>query len=119
MAGIVHLPWYATGLRADALAEELADIAAVSLRYGATAYDLYRYRDDRYKFLQTAHFDDKVAWQRYWDGPEFIDFRIRCSGWYQVPVVYGWTDLVATGAITAEPARVPVVGPGGDGDLAG
>jgi quinol monooxygenase YgiN len=119
MAGVVHLPWYATGFRGDALAEELADIAAVSLRYGATAYDVYRYRDDRYKFLQTAHFEDKMAWERYWEGPEFTDFRIRCSGWYQIPVVYAWTDLVATGAIAAEPGRMPVAGRGGNGDPTG
>jgi hypothetical protein len=95
--GVVHIPWYATGFRGDELQAELERIAALSVRYGATAYQVYRARDDRYKFLQIVHFDSKLDWQRYWDGPEFIDFRVACSSWYQVPVVYGWQDLVADG----------------------
>ena len=89
MAGVVHIPWYATGLRADKLAAALADISAIALRYGARSHALYRYRDDRYKFLQVAEFEDKVDFDLYWSGPEFTDFRVICSGWFQVPVVYG------------------------------
>lgn len=103
MAGVVHIPWYATGFRGDKLEAALAEIAPVALRYGATGYQVFRFRDDRYKFLQTATFESKTDFERYWSGPEFIDFRVLCSGWFQVPVVYGWTDLVAAGGITAEP----------------
>ena len=66
-----------------------------------------------------AEFERKSEWERYWNGPEFTDFRVLCSGWYQVPVVYGWTDLITSGAIGTEvdgrsvPADVP------EGDLAG
>jgi len=118
MAGVVHIPWYATGLRADKLAAALADISAIALRYGARSHALYRYRDDRYKFLQVAEFEDKVDFDLYWSGPEFTDFRVICSGWFQVPVVYGWTDLVTSGSIQLEPARAQVGGPV-EGDLAG
>ena len=31
-----------------------------------------------------------------------IDFRTRHSSWYQVPVLYGWWDLTASGAISDE-----------------
>lgn len=96
-AGAVHVPWYATGFRGDELEAELERISALSLRYGATAYQVYRGRDDRYKFLQVLHFESKLDWERYWDGPEFIDFRVVASGWYQVPIVYGWHDLVCAG----------------------
>ncbi len=82
----------------------LAEIAAAALRYGATSYAVYRGRDDTYRFLQTAAFEDRMDFERYWHGQEFIDFRARCSTWYQVPVVPGWTDLVASGALDAEPA---------------
>jgi len=118
MAGVVQIPWYATGLRADKLAAALADISAIALRYGARSHVLYRYRDDRYKFLQFGEFDDKVDFDRYWAGPEFTDFRVICSSWYQVPVVYGWADLVTSGSIQLEPARAAVGGPV-EGDLAG
>jgi hypothetical protein len=122
MAGIVHIPWYATGLRHDKLAAALTDIAAVAPRYGARSYSVYRYRDDRYKFLQTAEFERKIDFERYWYGEEFTDFRVLCSSWFQVPVVYGWTDLLVAGTIEPEPvshATSGVAGAEPGGDLAG
>ena len=122
MAGIVHIPWYATGLRGDRFEAALAEIAPIALRYGARSYQVFRYRDDRYKFLQTAEFEDKFDFERYWYGPEFQDFRIVCSSWYQVPVVYGWTDLVIAGTLEPEPLAHRAAGDVGaeaGGDLAG
>jgi hypothetical protein len=98
-AGVVHIPWYATGFRGDQLADALARIAPVAMRYGATDYRVYRSRDDRYKFLQTATFESKLEWERYWSGHEFTDFRIVHQGWYQIPVLYVWNDLVASGGL--------------------
>lgn len=95
MAGAVHIPWYATGFRGDAFEEAIQGIAEISLRYGATSYSVYRYREDRYKFLQVAQFESYSDWERYWEGDDFIDFRARYGGWYQVPVLYAWTDLIA------------------------
>jgi hypothetical protein len=109
-AGIVHIPWYATGLRGEEIAEALAKIAPVALRYGATDYRVYRSRDDRYRFLQTATFESKLDWERYWEGEEFIAFRVNHSGHYQVPVLYSWNDLIASGGIEL-PERV--IGPPG------
>ena len=122
MAGIVHIPWYATGFRGDKLSAALADIAPVALRYGARSHSVYRYNDDRYKFLQTAEFEEKGDFEAYWYGPEFVDFRIVASGWYQVPVVYGWTELVTSGTLAPEMAHATHGGPAGPepgGDLAG
>jgi hypothetical protein len=102
MAGSVHVPWYATGLRADMLAEALAEIAPIALRYGATSYHVYRFRDDRYKFLQVATFGSKHEWEQYWYGPEFTRWRAVNSSYYQVPVVYGWADNVAEGFLPYE-----------------
>jgi hypothetical protein len=99
MAGSVHIPWYATGFRGEKLAAALAEIAAVAPRYGATHYEVYRSRDDMYRFLQVVDFESKVDWERYWSGPEFIAFRTSASSWYQVPVLYTWNDVVAVGGI--------------------
>lgn len=104
--GSVHIPWYATGFRADRLEEALADIAPVALRYGALSYSVFRYSEDRYKFLQTVTFESKHDWERYWGGPEFQRFRVRCSSWYQVPVLYAWTDVVTAGSMP----EAPIVG---------
>jgi hypothetical protein len=116
MAGIVHIPWYATGFRGDKLEAALAEIAPVAMRYGATAYQVFRFRDDRYKFLQTAEFEDKLDFERYWNGREFIDFRVNCASWYQVPVLYGWSDEVVGGGRAPHRTIAPA---GATGDLVG
>jgi hypothetical protein len=103
--GVVFIPWYATGFRADGLEDALARIAPVALRYGATDYAVYRSREDRYKFMQSASFDDKLDFERYWYGPEFGRFRTEHSSWYQVPVLYYWNDLVTAGAVEPEPVQ--------------
>jgi hypothetical protein len=100
-AGVIHIPWYATFFRGEKFEAALAEIAPVALRYGALDYDVYRSKDDTYKFLQTATFERKIDFTAYWEGPEFIDFRTRCSSWYQVPVVYAWHWHVSTGALAA------------------
>lgn len=105
MAGVVHIPWYATGLRHDKLAAALTGIAPVALRYGARSYAVYRSNDDRYKFLQTAEFEHKRDWERYWNGPEFIDFRVLTSSWYQIPVLYVWHDVITSGTLEPEPVE--------------
>ena len=99
MAGTIVVPWYATGFRADAFEKDLTEIAAVALRYGASSYAVYRSRDDRYRMQQFAAFENHMDWERYWEGPEMITFRAEHSSWYQVPVLYGWWDLAASGAL--------------------
>jgi hypothetical protein len=96
-AGIVHIPWYATGFRGDELAAGLEHICVIALRYGARSHAVYRSRDDRYKFLQVLEWDEKIDWERYWEGPDLLAFRIDYSGAYQVPVVYAWQDIVCRG----------------------
>jgi hypothetical protein len=114
VAGTVIVPWYATGFRADAFDSELEPVAAAALRYGASSYAIYRARDDRYKFQQLATFEHHLQWDRYWAGPEMTHFRIVHSGWYQVPVIYGWWDRTAGGEIIGEGAE-PTANGHGDG----
>jgi hypothetical protein len=99
MAETIVIPWYATGLRADGFVVALNDAAAVSLRYGATAYAVYRSNEDRYRFQQFVTFPDHLDWERYWEGPEMVNFRARHSGWYQVPVLYSSWERTAAGGI--------------------
>ncbi len=108
MADLVWVSWYATVLRQDSLAAEVARIAPVVLRYRATQYQVHVSGDDRYKITQMSWFGSKADWYRYWDGPEMIEFRARNSGRYQIPIVYGWADEIAAGALGPE---VPVPEP--------
>jgi len=104
-AGVVHIPWYATLFRGDKFEAALEEIAPIALRYGATEYAVYRSRDDQYRFLQLATFEDKQEFEAYWYGADFNDWRARYSSWYQVPVLYVWHDLVVRGGLGA-PAEV-------------
>ncbi|MGH2970373.1 MAG: hypothetical protein ACRDK0_15125 [Solirubrobacteraceae bacterium] len=103
-AGVVHIPWYATVFRGDKLEDALEQIVPIALRYGGTEYAVYRSRDDRYKFLQMATFEDKLDFEHYWYGTEFSAWRTDYTGWFQVPVVYVWHDLVLSGGL--EPERI-------------
>jgi len=102
-SGVVHLPFYATGFRGDDLEAALEQIAPISLRYGARRHEVFRSRDDRYKFLLSLEFDSKHDWDAFWFGEEFTDMRASCSGWFQVPLLYAWQDLVTSGEVR-EPA---------------
>jgi len=104
-AGVVHLPLYATGFRGDDLQGALELIAPLSTKYGATRYEVFRSRDDRYKFLLSVDFEDHHGWDAYWYGPEFTEFRAACSSWFQVPLLYVWNDRVADGTVR-EPSAV-------------
>jgi hypothetical protein len=95
--GVVHIPWYATLFRGDKFAVAVSEIAAVAIRYGALDYEVHRNRDDTYMFRQMATFPSKADFTRYWEGPEFIEFRARHSGWYQVPVLYVWHERLVRG----------------------
>lgn len=99
MAGSVHIPWYATLFRGDKFELALQEIAPIALRYGAASYDVYRSRDDGYKFLQMATFEHKEDWERYWLGEEFVTWRADYTSYHQIPVVYVWHDHVATGNV--------------------
>ncbi len=110
MAGVVHIPWYATGFRGEELEEALNELASAAMRYGATEYAVHRSRDDRYKFLQLAHFETKLDWERYWEGPEFVEFRVEASSWFQVPVLYVWHDMTAHDRIAAAEDRTGLEG---------
>ena len=103
MAGVVHIPWYATLFRGDKFEQALEVIAPLALRYGGSEYAVYRSRDDRYRFLQLATFEHKADFERYWNGEDFSVWRADYSSWYQVPVLYAWNDLIVRGAIGSVP----------------
>ena len=112
MADLVWVKWYSTVFRKDAFAADLAQVAPLALRYGATQYSVHVDNDDRYRVTQMTWVPSKTAWYRFWDGPEMIEFRARNMGRYQVPIAYSWADEIASGALgpevpTAEPNGAP------------
>jgi hypothetical protein len=108
MSDLITVSWYATTFRKDTFAADVARIAPVALRYGATQYQVHINNDDRYKVTQMTWIASKEDWYRYWDGPEMIEFRARNMGHYQVPITYAWADEIAAGSLGPEvPAPEP------------
>ena len=101
MADLVWVKWYATVLRQDMFASEVAKIAPLSLRYGATQYQVHVDGDDRYKITQMTWVPDKSAWYAFWEGPEMVEFRARWLGNYQIPITYAWAKVIAAGEMGA------------------
>lgn len=108
---VVHIRWYATILRQDYFAAEVARVAPIALRYGATQYAVHRSHDDRYLIVQMAWFNTKRDWYNYWEGPELIEFRRRNQGKFQIPVTYIWNDEIAAGALGPEVGLEPLPQP--------
>jgi len=96
--GVAQIPWYATLFRGDQFAEAVAKIAPTALRYGALDYIVYRNRDDQYKFNHSSTFESKADFEAWWYGPEMTAFKTAHSGWYQVPVLYTFADIIASGS---------------------
>ena len=105
MADLVRVAWYATVLRQDSFAAEVARVAPVVLRYGATEYRVHVDNDDRYKISQLTWMPDHESWYAYWEGPELIEFRARYLGKYQIPITYSWVTEIAVGGRDAEVSR--------------
>ena len=118
-AGVVQIPWYSTLFRGDRFAEALGEIAPIATRYGATDYRVYRNRDDMYKFNQMASFEGKPDFEAYWYGPEFDAWRTVYSGWYQVPILYTWSDLIYEGGLGQQPVTASGSAPVTDAQAAG
>ena len=113
--GVIHVDWYATVLRQESFAAEVARVAPLSLRYGATQYAVHVSRDDRYKISLMAWFESKPDWYSFWEGREMIEFRRRHAGHYQIPISYVWHDELVAGTLgpevptaTTEPEPDPV-----------
>ncbi|HKG02562.1 MAG TPA: hypothetical protein VKB03_05230 [Conexibacter sp.] len=108
MAGVVHIPWYATLFRGDKLAAAVCEAAEASIRYGASQYRVHRSRDDAYRITQMVWFESRLDWERYWEGPEMVAFRAEWTGKYQVPVIYVWHDELVADEIVPTSAEAPV-----------
>lgn len=96
----VHIPWYATIGRGDKMAAALAELSEIAMQQGATRQEVFRAKDDTYKFLQVLGWSDKADFDAFWYGEEASEWRAACQSWYQVPVLYGFQEVVSSGSLT-------------------
>ena len=67
------------------------------LDYGATSWSFYRAHDGRLDFIQTATFPTKADFERYWYSEEIVEKRMELAGYYQVPLLPAFQEIVGEG----------------------
>jgi hypothetical protein len=95
----VMVSWVANPFRGDRFAEGWLPAAEAVLDYGATAWSFFRAHDGRLDFLQTATFATKADWERYWYSETIAAKRVELAGYYQVPLLPTFHEVLGEGAV--------------------
>ncbi|MEA2401406.1 MAG: hypothetical protein QOK00_1809 [Thermoleophilaceae bacterium] len=101
---LVHIPWVANPFRGDKFAEGWAPAAEMVLDFGALSWGFYRAVDGRLDFIQEAIFPSKAHFERYWYSESLAEKRIELQGYFNVPVLPEFYEVVGEGhALTLAP----------------
>jgi hypothetical protein len=103
---LMHLVWHVNPFRGEKFATGWLPAAEAVLDYGATSWGLYRALDGRLDFIQQATFPTKAAFDRYWYSETVAEKRVELAGYYQVPLVPAFYEIVGEGrALSLAPAE--------------
>jgi hypothetical protein len=94
---LVRIPWHVNPFRGDKFAEGWADAAEAVLDYGAVAWAFYRNLDGRLDFIQQAVFPSKAHFERYWYSEEISAHREALQGYFNVPLLPEFYEIVGEG----------------------
>jgi hypothetical protein len=94
---LVHIPWAANPFRGDKFAEGWASAAEMVLDFGAVSWGFYRSLDGRLDFIQEAMFPSKTHFERYWYSEELAEKRRELQGYFNVPVLPEFYEIVGEG----------------------
>ena len=94
---LVHIPWHVNPFRGERFVEGWADAAEAVLDYGAVSWGFYRAIDGRLDFIQDAVFPSKAHFERYWYSEEIAAKRIELQGYFNVPVLPEFYEVVGEG----------------------
>jgi hypothetical protein len=103
---LVQIIWHVNPFRGDKFAAGWRAAAEAVLDYGATSWGFYRAHDGRLDFIQQATFPTKAAFERYWYSETVAEARTLLAGYYQVPIVPTFHEVVGEGrALSLAPAE--------------
>jgi hypothetical protein len=103
---LVQIPWHANPFRGDKFAEGWAPAAEAVLDYGAVAWAFHRNIDGRLDFIQEAVFPSKAHFERYWYSETIAEKRIELQGYFNVPVIPVFYEIIGEGrALSLAPAE--------------
>jgi hypothetical protein len=104
---LVQIVWHVNPFRGDKFAAGWVEAAEAVLDYGATSWGLYRAHDGRLDFIQQAYFPTKKDFERYWYSEEVAEARTRLAGYYQVPLLPTFHEVVGDGAAVIPAPAAP------------
>jgi hypothetical protein len=100
----VQIRWVANPFRGDVFAEGWRPAAEAAVDFGATQWSFTRAVEGRLDFVQTANFPSKAHFERYWYSERMAEIRIELSGYYQVPILPTFWEVVGASEAVS-PAR--------------
>ena len=95
MAEVCRLDWHITPFRADRWLDLWEPAAAKMPAYGATSWSLTRAIDDPLAFQQTAVWNKRSDFERYWFSTEIEEARAAILNLYDIPLLPTWHTLVS------------------------
>jgi hypothetical protein len=103
---VVQIIWHVNPFRGDRFAETWLPAAEAVVDYGATSWCFYRALDGRLDFLQQATFPGKADFERYWYSETVAEKRVELAGYYQVPLLPTFYEILGEGRAVELPADV-------------
>jgi hypothetical protein len=104
---LVHIPWHVNPFRGDRFAEGWRPAAEAALDYGAISWGLYRAHDGRLDYFQQAVFPTKADFERYWYSETIAERRVELQGYFNVPIVPAFYEIVGEGRAVSLAPEVP------------
>ncbi|HET7444339.1 MAG TPA: hypothetical protein VFJ57_06745 [Solirubrobacterales bacterium] len=96
MAEVCTLNWHIAPFRADRFLDLWEPAAAKMPAFGAKSWSLTRSIDDPLSFQQSAVWEQRSDFERYWFSEEIERAREEIIGLYDLPLLPEWHILVAT-----------------------
>jgi hypothetical protein len=94
MAEVCYIDWHVTPFRGDRFLEIWRPAAARVLAFGASSWSLTRDIDDPLHIRQTAVWDSREDFERYWFSDEISAAREEAVNYFGKPVLPAWHSLV-------------------------
>ncbi|HEX6666493.1 MAG TPA: hypothetical protein VF081_07850 [Solirubrobacterales bacterium] len=92
---VCTLDWHIAPFRADRWLDVWESAAAKMPAYGAKNWSLTRSIDDPQAFQQSAEWESRADFERYWFSEEIEAAREATIGYYDIPMLPTWHTVIA------------------------
>ncbi len=96
MAEVCYIEWHVTPFRADRFIEVWRPAAGRAMAFGAQSWSLTRNTEDPLHVRQSAVWEKREDFERYWFSDEISAAREELINYYSIPILPVWHSLVGT-----------------------